>query len=127
MRVKEATMRFPETSGVKFIGVDSNPDDDAKTAFAKMADLKAPYYMVLDPKQEVAELVGADQATTFVVLDADRRLRYRGALDDSLDKPTKPYLVPAIAAVLAGKSPAVAESKPYGCPFPGYAGECPLQ
>jgi peroxiredoxin len=127
MRVKEAYMRFPESKGVKFIGIDANPDDDAKSAIAKMADLKAPYYMVLDPKQEVAELVGASEATTFVVLDGDRRMRYRGALDDSLEKPTKPYLVPAIEAVLAGKTPATAESKPYGCPFPGYSGDCPLQ
>jgi peroxiredoxin len=126
-RVHDVMLKFPEKSGVKFVGIDSNPEDDAKTVIAKMGDLRADYYMLLDPAQEAAELLGANEATTFVVLDADRRLRYRGALDDDLEKPTKPLLVPAIEAVLAGKTPDPAESKPYGCPFPGYSGECPLQ
>jgi peroxiredoxin len=127
MRVKEATMRFPETQGVKFIAIDSNPEDKPETVIAKMTELHSPYYMLLDPTQEVAMTFGANQATTFVVLDADRRIRYRGGIDDDLLKPKTAYLVPAIEAVLAGKTPDPTETKPIGCPFPGYSGDCPLQ
>jgi peroxiredoxin len=53
---------------------------------------------------------------TFV-FDADRRLRYVGAIDDSerIAKVTKHYVRDAIDALLAGKEPAVASTKALGC------------
>jgi hypothetical protein len=93
----------------------------------KMTRLHAEYRMVLDPKGVLARRVGGLAATDVVVLDRDWRIAYRGALDDALVKPKREYAGPAIEAVLAGKDPDPAETKPYGCPYPGNEGECELR
>jgi peroxiredoxin len=57
-------------------------------------------------------------ATPHVFLfDAGRKLRYAGALDDSerVAKVTKHHLRDALNAVLAGREPAVAQTKVVGC------------
>ncbi len=127
MRVQDAMDRFPESKGVRFIAIDSNPEDTPKQVLDAMVDVHASYRMLLDPKQEVARMFGASQAVTFVILDGARRIRYRGALDDDVVKPKKAFLVPALEAVLAGKDPRPSETKGEGCPYPGAEGICPLQ
>src|SRR6185436_1531403 len=107
-------------------GVDSHPDDRGPDVIERMGKLYAPYYMLMDPTGKLARLVGGRTATDLVVLDADWKVRYRGALDDDLKKPKKKYLAPALDALLAGKSPDPSETTPYGCPFPGIEGSCPL-
>jgi hypothetical protein len=51
------------------------------------------------------------------VLDAERRLRYRGAPDSDYDDPEAgaAWLREALDAVLAGREPPRAETKPVGC------------
>jgi hypothetical protein len=114
-----------ERERVRFVAIDSHPDDTAKTALSKMAEIHADYRMLLDPTQEVASRLGAPSAVTFVVLDRENRLRYRGALDDDLVNPKVPWLDHAIEAVLAGKDPDPAQPPGVeGCPFPNFEAEC---
>lgn len=126
-RVKDAMARFPESLGVRFIAIDSNPEDTAKQILAAMVEVRAEYRMLLDPEQTAAKMFGATQAVTFVVLDSDLKVRYRGALDDDVMKPKKAFLIPALDAVLAGSAADPAETKGEGCPYPGTEGDCPIQ
>ena len=70
-----------------------------------------------DATQEVAHAYGARVTPDVFVLDAERRLRYRGAPDGDYDDPGQhaEWLRDALDAVLAGESPARAETKPVGC------------
>lgn len=126
-RVQAAIQRFPPSAGVGFVAIDSHPDDRAEDVRRALADLKSSYPMLLDPTQTVARALGVDSAVTFVVLDAERRLRYRGGFDDDLLEPRKAHLLDALEAVLAGKNPDPAETAGAGCPYPGSTVECPLK
>ncbi len=66
-------------------------------------------------------LFGPDRTTETFVLDSKAALRYRGAVDDQYgigyakSAPTANYLVDAIEALLAGKTPPVAATEAPGC------------
>ena len=51
------------------------------------------------------------------VLDAERRVRYMGSIDDSPDgkKIGNKYLESAIESVLSGDTPSIRETVPIGC------------
>ncbi len=60
-----------------------------------------------------------------VVVSRDGKLVYRGRIDDRYatsgkrrDEPTTHDLSAAVDAVLAGKAPAVSQTKVFGCPLP---------
>lgn len=71
----------------------------------------------------MTKLLDARRSTEVFLIDDDRRIRYRGALDDQYgldyrkDAPTKTWLLDALEAVLAGKAPAVATTEAPGCPI----------
>lgn len=82
---------------------------------AKEAGYTFPY--IFDETQKTAKLYGAQYTPEFFVLDKDRKIAYMGALDDK-DNPkqaTKTFLDDAVAATLAGKTPAVRETLARGC------------
>jgi peroxiredoxin len=110
--------------GVEFVAIDGHPDDTKDLVLQAMVDLRAEYRMLLDPTQKVVRRFGVTKATEAVVLDARKRVRYRGGIDDSIAKPTKPYLRDALVAVLEGRSPDPATAETEGCPFPGLEGVC---
>jgi peroxiredoxin len=68
-------------------------------------------------KQQVTKSYGITFTPEFVVLNKDRKVIYLGALDDSPEgkKVTKKYVEEAVAAALAGKTPATAETPAIGC------------
>ena len=70
-----------------------------------------------DESQEVARAYDAKTTPDVFVLDADRRLRYRGAPDADYDDPSAnaQWLRDALDAVLGGETPSPAETKPVGC------------
>jgi len=70
-----------------------------------------------DETQTIARDYGAAYTPEFFVLDRDRRVAYTGAMDD-VSPPraaTKHHLDDAVDALLAGRKPAVAETRPRGC------------
>jgi len=81
------------------------------------------YPILIDETGAVGKLYGAERTPHMYVVDAKGVLVYRGAIDNSPDgigeSPTDGKLVnyveEAVHAVLAGKPPAVAETKAYGC------------
>jgi len=70
-----------------------------------------------DESQEVARAFGARTTPDVFVLDADRRVRYRGAPDGDHSDPAQGavWLREALDAVLAGERPARPETEPVGC------------
>jgi peroxiredoxin len=123
MRMKRA-METYEPLGVAFVAIDSHPEDGRADVIEKMSRLHAPYRMLLDPTSEVARTYGVTGTTDVVVLDAEGRIRYRGAPDDDLMKPKVNHLHGALDAVLQGRKAVPAETRSYGCPFPGFEGVC---
>ncbi len=85
----------------------------------KEQGLTAPY--VHDESKAVASALGARTTTEVFLLDAQRTLIYRGALDDqygvsyNLDAPREHFLLDAVSALLAGRRPTIAATEAPGC------------
>jgi len=99
--------------------VDTHPDDapDKMKQTAEEWGLTFPY--CYDESQQTAKAYGAACTPDFFLFDANRRLAYRGQLDDSRPENEKPAtgrdLRYAMDAMLEGR-PAPAEQKPsIGC------------
>jgi peroxiredoxin len=82
---------------------------------AKDAGYNFPYLQ--DEDGRVARAYGAVSTPHAFVLDRDRRLRYRGRIDDSRDpsKVTSFDLDRALADVLENRPVKVPETQPFGC------------
>lgn len=105
--------------GVQLVAINvSRLPSDRLEAMKSRADEKGfnfPY--LYDASQDVGLRYGALVTPQVFVLDAQRRIAYMGAIDDSQNpaRVTKPLLRDAVAALLAGREPEVAESRQFGC------------
>jgi len=110
--------------GVRIVAINSNdidryPDDgpEAMRREARAAGYSFPY--LLDGDQSIARAYRAACTPDFYVFDADRRLVYRGQLDDSRPSNGKPVdgrdVRAALDAVLAGKSVGEQQVPSIGC------------
>ena len=94
--------------------------DDLREAIKK-SRFAGPY--ILDSDGAVGSALGATQSTDAFVLDAQRTVVYRGAVDDqygigyALDAPRRQYLVEAIEAALRGARPEIQATEAPGCPL----------
>lgn len=111
--------------GVKFYGVHSDPDITAEQILTHAKEHRLSFPMLLDPAQSLARQTGAKRVPTAVILSAEGKVLYRGRIDDryvSLGKkraePTSQDLRDALTQIVAGKSPAVAETEVIGCLLP---------
>ena len=97
-----------------------NYPDDSPEELARVADeVGYPFPLLYDATQEVAKAFGAVCTPDFFLYDRDRRLVYRGQMDDSRPRNSIPVtgsdLRAAIDAVLAG-DPVPEDQKPsIGC------------
>ena len=75
----------------------------------------APY--LRDESQEVARSYGAKTTPDVFVVDAEGKLRYRGAPDADYNDPSQggAWLREALDALLEGREPERAETEPVGC------------
>lgn len=110
-----------QSIGVIFIN-SNDPEKYEEDSFERMREraaklgLKVPY--VVDATSDVARAFGAGKTPEVYLFDAAGKLVYQGAVDDNADKPeavTKPYLKDALTAVVAGRVPAVQQTKALGC------------
>ncbi len=113
-----------QTKGVAVVGINANdaqnyPDDspDKMRIEAERAGYTFPY--LYDATQEVAKAYKAACTPDFYVLDGERRVVYRGQLDDARpgnDQPvTGQDLRAAVDAVLAGKEVPAEQNPSMGC------------
>src|SRR6516164_21647 len=107
--------------GVQFLAINANHLDthERVAAHAKKNDLSFP--VLKDPDQTIADRFGASRTPEAFVLDAERRIRYQGRIDDQFGigfarpKPTRRDLALALDEVLAGKPVSQAITPVAGC------------
>jgi peroxiredoxin len=108
--------------GVRVLAINPNDADryprdsfDAMKARVAQEDWPMPY--LRDESQAVARAYDAKTTPDVFVLDGEGRLRYRGAPDADHGEPSlrADWLREALDAILAGRSPARAETRPVGC------------
>lgn len=118
------TLADGKGKGVEFYGVVSHPSvtfaDTAKYA----ADYKFTFPILFDGSAAVAVALKPTAVPEAFVLNSAGEVAYRGRIDDWYEKPGKPRdkatthdLKDALAAVVAGKAPAIAKTEPVGCVF----------
>ena len=109
--------------GVGVIAINSNdPSAYVGDSFAEMQErAKAKGYgfpYVMDATSDVGRAFGATHTPEVFLFDAHGKLAYHGAIDDNARdaaKVTHRYLQDAVDAVVAGKAPAVPETRALGC------------
>ena len=109
--------------GVQLVGINSNdevkyPEDDVAHMKERAREHGYNFPYLRDESQSAAEAWGPVATPDFYVLDKDRTVRYRGRLDDNHKEPkavSVRYLRDALDAVLAGQTPRVPVTPPYGC------------
>ena len=119
-RLLQVARDYPQ---VTFLAVNPNdaeryPTDSYDAMKERVrADGGWPHPYLRDETQEVARAYDAKTTPDVFILDADLRLRYRGAPDaDHRDESEgAAWLRAALDAVLAGEDPAQAETEPVGC------------
>jgi peroxiredoxin len=108
-----------EGKGVRVVGISVSQQEGDKLPGIKdyMKDKGSNYAYAYDESQAVGKAYGASNTPHFFVLDKERKIRYIGAMDDNPNeaKVSKTYLRDAVNAVLKGETPAVEETRPYGC------------
>jgi thiol-disulfide isomerase/thioredoxin len=108
---------------VQFIGVNSAEEDSIISMATQAVQHEVEFPFVKDFGGVCARALGVRRTPEAVILDADKRLRYRGRIDDQYrlggvrKEPTSRNLRDALEAVLAGKKVATAETEVDGCPI----------
>lgn len=93
------------------------PADAPDKLKARAAEMKYPFPYLIDETQAVAAAYGAKVTPHVFLFGPDRKLAYRGRIDDETDpaKVTTHDLRTALDEVLAGKPVATASTKAFGC------------
>ena len=119
-RLRDLSERFKDQN-VAFIGVNSNIQDSLTEVTAYTNCCRITFPMLMDTEHKLADLLKAERTPEVFVLDAARKVCYRGRIDDQYaisvarEKPTVEELADALTSLLAGKRPQVVETKAVGC------------
>lgn len=108
--------------GVEFKLVYVDPKETPATIRRHLREYQYPCSGMLDPLHELVEITGATVTPEAVVFDSQRKIAYRGRIDnlyvrfgEARPEPTTHDLANALDDVLAGRPVAVAETKAVGC------------
>jgi thiol-disulfide isomerase/thioredoxin len=108
---------------VQFVALDVSPTDSLVEVAYQGIQLEAAFPFCKDFDGMVAPALGVTRTPQVVVLDGDRKLRYRGRIDSQFNvggpKPNtgREDLKMAIEDLLAGRPVEVAETPVEGCPI----------
>ncbi len=110
-----------QSSGVRFVGINSNSQDSADEIRAFARDSKIAFPIIRDGSHRLADLFDAQRTPEVLVLDQRLQLQYRGRIDDQYEpgisraEPTQSHLRAAIDDLLAGRPVAISHTEPVGC------------
>jgi hypothetical protein len=119
-RLRELRERY-RSEGVEFVAVNVGPGDSILDVATQGVTFDVPFPMVKDVDGSCVAACGVERTPEAVVIDAERRLRYRGRIDNQYRvggaAPTAKSneLADAIEAVLAGRDVEIAETAVDGC------------
>jgi len=107
--------------GVAFVAVDSNVQDSLAEMTAHAKKFGFSFAFLKDPAQTLADRLGVTRTPEVCVLDADKRIRYRGRVDDQYgigytrEKASNMELVDALESILNQKEVSVPTTSASGC------------
>ena len=103
--------------GIGVVGINSNVAETRDDIKSHAAERGLSFAILKDAGNRIADRLGAGVTPEAFLLDANKRLVYRGRIDNSRngDAITSSELRDAIEAVLAGKPVARAEVRAFGC------------
>ena len=114
--------------GVQFVAINSNDDkaypEDSFPEMVKRSKEKGFNFPYLrDESQKAVEAYGGVCTPHVFAFDGDRKLRYRGRIDDSKEasKVTTHDLRNALDDLLGGRGVRVPDTKPFGCSIKWYS------
>jgi peroxiredoxin len=117
-------VRDYQAKGVAVVGINSNdiaafPEDSPERMKAIAKEKKFTFHYLFDETQEVAKAYQAACTPDFFLFDKDRRLVYRGQMDDSRPGNEIPVtgkdLTAAVNALLEGREIDVKQKPSMGC------------
>lgn len=119
---------------IAIVGISSNdatayPDDSPASLKTFAENLKLPFSIAYDEDQEVAKAYTAACTPDFFLFDAERKLVYRGQLDDSRPGNSEPLngkdLRQALDTALAGEQISPTQKPSVGCNIKWKPGNAP--
>lgn len=112
-----ALVKAYEDKNVQFIGINSNKQETVAEILEYNKKHSFEFPVLKDPDNKIADYFGARRTPEVFLLDAERVLRYAGAIDDSRKEPKKNYLQNALDLVIAGKDipKAAKKTRAIGC------------
>ncbi|MFQ5824015.1 MAG: thioredoxin family protein [bacterium] len=111
--------------GIQLIAINVNetkhyPEDDFDHMVIRAKEKGFNFLYLRDETQRIAAAYYARTTPEVFVLDQERRLRYRGRIDDNWEYPEEvetPDLRNALDELLAGKEVSTPETRAVGCPI----------
>jgi len=119
-RLKRLEEEFRD-QGVQFVSVNVGMDDEIPEVAQQGIDYEIPFPMVKDVDGTCVRSLGVQRTPEVAILDHERRLRYRGRIDDQLrlggarPTPSREDLRLALEDILAGRDVARSETPVDGC------------
>ena len=98
-----AFVKTYDEKNVQFIGINSNKQEQIEEISAYSEKHGFEFHVLKDTENKIADYFGARRTPEVFLLDAERVLRYTGAIDNSPKAPTKHYLRDALDLVITGK------------------------
>ncbi len=121
-RTMDTTFAAVKDKGVVWLAVNSSAPGKSGYGTERNAKAVEEYGMtfpvLLDPTGAAGKAYEARNTPTMFVIGRDGMVAYAGAIDDDASPQhlgETNHVAAALAALLAGGKPAVAETKPYGC------------
>jgi peroxiredoxin len=100
---------------VSFVALNCNNRTENLDVMKQRAEEKGfNFIYAFDESGKAAKEFGA-RVTPEMFVVKDGKIAYHGAFDNKQTEPTEMYLVSAVNALLDGKTPEKAETKPFGC------------
>ena len=120
VRLNSLSAKYEE-KGVAFLGVNANTQDSLTeiAAYARVHKIRFP--ILKDVGNHVADQIGAERTPEVFLLDHNRKIQYRGRVDDQYgigyvrDEPKRNDLAEALEELLAGKSVSLPLTNASGC------------
>jgi len=121
-RLIDLAEHFDE-EGVQFVLINSNdaenyPDDSFEAMKEVHDEMGFSFPYCFDETQEIARSYGALCTPHCFVFDSQRKLRYKGQIDDNWENPAKvkkQTLKNALSALISGEEVEVSEANAIGC------------
>ena len=103
--------------GVQFIGINSNKNESVEEMAEHNKVNKFDFLVLKDLRNEIADKFRARRTPEVYLLDEERILRYRGAIDNSHQNPETHYLRQVLDLVVDGKEipKDLKTTKAFGC------------